>query len=123
MYKLQLTPEIQSRFPEYKALILYATNLTNQPSDDTTIQLLRLTEQAVRQEFGDNKPTSHPHIAAWRETYQKFGAKPSKYPCSVEALLSRVLKDQALPAINRITDIYNKITIFFCFPFYKEAKL
>lgn len=116
MFELRLDSQVKEKFPEYTGLIIYATGLTNGPSDLPTVQLLRETAAAKRTEFGENKPTSHPHIAAWREVYQKFGVKPSKYPCSVEALLSRVLKGQELPSINLVADLYNVISLKYVLP-------
>jgi DNA/RNA-binding domain of Phe-tRNA-synthetase-like protein len=92
-------------------LLLYAYGLNNSPGDDWSSGLLRAAETDARAAFGDAKPATHPHIAAWRETFSRFGAKPSKYPCSVEALLGRVLKGQDLPAINRVVDLYNAVSI------------
>jgi DNA/RNA-binding domain of Phe-tRNA-synthetase-like protein len=39
------------------------------------------------------------------------GAKPSKYPSSVEALAARVLRGEALPRVNRLVDIYNAVSV------------
>jgi DNA/RNA-binding domain of Phe-tRNA-synthetase-like protein len=116
MFELRLDSQVQAKFPGYTGLILYAAGLTNGPSDPATVRLLRETEAAKRAEFGENKPTAHPHIAAWREAYQQFGVKPSKYPCSVEALLSRVLKGQELPSINLVADLYNVISLKYVLP-------
>ena len=109
--RLQVDPRIVEAFPEYSVLILYAYGLDNGSSDEWSTGLLRAAEADARAAFGDAKPASHPHIAAWRETFSRFGAKPSKYPCSVEALLGRVLKGQELPAINRVVDLYNAVSI------------
>ena len=110
-YRLRVDPRIFETFPEYRVLLLYAHGLTNAPSDDWSNGLLRTAEADARAAFGDAKPSTHPHISGWRETFSRFGAKPSKYPCSVEALLGRVLKGQDLPAINRVVDLYNAISI------------
>jgi len=53
----------------------------------------------------------HPHIASWRSAYQSFGAKPKKYPSSVEALLTRACKKEPLPSINPIVNLYNAISL------------
>lgn len=110
-YKLKLDPRIVEAFPSYRAMIIYAQNLNNGDSDERSIELLRVAEQTQRQTFGEEKPVTHPHIAAWREAYKNFGVKPSKYLCSIEALLSRTLKGQDLPTINRIVDSYNAISV------------
>ena len=48
-------------------------------------------------------------MAAWRLAYQAFGAKPKRTRPSVEALLRRVAT--GLPRIDRLTDIYNAISV------------
>ena len=45
-----------------------------------------------------------PHLAAWRAAFSAFGAKPSRYPSSAEALAARVLRGDALPRVNRLVD-------------------
>ena len=111
MPRLRLDPAVAERFPGYSALIIYAYDLTNGPSDDGSIAALRSAEQHARNAFGGEKPSGHPHIAAWRQAYAAFGAKPSRFPCSVEALLDRALKGRDLPAINRIVDRYNAVSL------------
>ena len=110
-YRLEVDPSVIARFPDYSVMIIYATNLQNGPSDDASLALLREAEQNQRKAFGETKPATHPHIAAWRGVYAGMGVKPSKYLCSVEALLSRTLKGQDLPAINRLVDVYNAVSI------------
>ena len=110
-YTLRVDSRVFETFPDYRGLIIYAYGLDNAPSDDWSTGLLRAAEADARTTFGDAKPATHAHIAAWRETFSRFGAKPSKYPSSAEALLGRVLKGQELPAINRIVDLYNAVSI------------
>jgi len=115
-FRLKLDPKIIEKFPNYTALIIYARNLNNTASEEASTEILRAAERQQREAFGEEKPVSHPHIAAWREAYKEFGLKPSKYPCSVEALLSRTLKGQDLPTINKIVDLYNAVSIKYVLP-------
>ncbi len=115
-YRLKIDPQIIAKFPDYTALIVYARDLQNEASDATSTGALQAAEAKQRAAFGDNKPTSHPHILAWREAYKNFGLKPSKYPCSVEALLSRTLKGQDLPLINKVVDLYNAVSVSYVLP-------
>jgi DNA/RNA-binding domain of Phe-tRNA-synthetase-like protein len=110
-FRLMVDPEVERRFPTYSVLVVYAYGLANGPSDDASIADLRDAEEAARAAFGEQKASTHPHIAAWRQAFGAFGSKPSKYLCSAEALLSRVLKGQELPAINRIVDHYNAVSV------------
>ena len=110
-YHLKADPRIFEKYPHYTALIIYAYGLSNQASNEYSTKLLREAENRQRLAFGDTKAASHPHIAAWRAVYESFGAKPKKFLCSVEALLTRTLKGNDLPAINYVVDVYNAVSI------------
>ncbi len=111
MFRIQVEPSILQRFPEYSLMVIYAKGLQNSSSQPWSTELLRQTEQAVRPLFAAQKPAEHSHIAAWRSAYGAFGLKPSKFLCSAEALLSRVVKGQDLPEINTLVDLYNAISL------------
>ncbi len=111
MYRASINSDVLQQFPEYSALLLYAENLTNGPSDDYSTALLRRVEQERRARISLEDLPQQPHIQAWREAYRRFGSNPKKFPSSLEALLKRVLKGNELPAINRVVDIYNAISL------------
>lgn len=110
-YKLKINPSTIEKYSDYAAFVIYASGLVNKPSNKFSTEILRAAEREQRKAFGTEKPSSHPHIAAWRKAYKDFGAKPTKYLCSVEALLSRTLKGNDLPNINCLVDIYNAVSI------------
>lgn len=111
MYRLRVDPRVHETFPGYAVLVMYAYGLSNRASTQESVVLLREAEALQREAFGAEKPATHPHIAAWRSAFGQFGAKPSRYLCSVEALIGRVLKGQELPAINEVVDIYNSVSV------------
>ena len=111
MHRIQIEPAVLQRFPHYRLLVIYAQGLTNSPSSDFSFGELRKAEGEARATFASQKPTDHPHIAAWREAYSAFGLKPSKFLCSAEALISRSLKGNDLPAINALVDLYNAVSV------------
>ncbi|MEN2976351.1 MULTISPECIES: B3/B4 domain-containing protein [Tistrella] len=51
------------------------------------------------------------HIAAWRDAFRGFGAKPARTPSSAEALRKRVLRDGTPPSVNPIVDLYNAVSL------------
>lgn len=106
--RLGIEPAVLERFPSYRCLVVYATGLTNAPSEPETQRLLTEAFEGLGAAADD--PKSDPHIAAWRQTYSAFGAKPSRYPSSVEALISRA-RGAGPPAINALVDVYNAISI------------
>lgn len=86
-YPLAIDAPIFEQFPDYQALILYAEEAKNFPSPQERIALLRSAEQECRNMLTLETLAHHPPIAAWRDASRRFGAKPKKYPCSLEALL------------------------------------
>ena len=103
-------PAVHARHPDYVALVLVASGLVNGPSDDGSDAQLASAEAHLRAS-GLDKATDHPHIAAWRAAFSAFGAKPSRYPSSAEALITRVLKGRELPRVNVLVDLYNAVSV------------
>jgi DNA/RNA-binding domain of Phe-tRNA-synthetase-like protein len=109
-FAVQVDPAIHARHPDYVGVVLIASGLVNVPSDDASdVQLAAAAEHLCAS--GLQKATDHPHIGAWREAFSAFGAKPSRYPSSAEALIGRVLKGQALPRVNALVDLYNSVSV------------
>ncbi len=114
--RLVVSDEVRRRFPSYRAIVVDAFGVSNGPSDAGSLALLRDTEARARQRLGGQPPSALPQIAAWRATMAAFGCKPSRYPCSAEALLKRVARGDELPAINRLVDLYNAISVAYALP-------
>jgi len=110
-HRLQIDAEVARRFPGYAALVIYAFDVSNGPSDEMSVGQLRAAEEIQRRALEGRKASDHPHMAAWREAFRAFGLKPSRYPNSAEALLARVLRGEPLPAINRLVDLYNAVSV------------
>lgn len=110
-YELKIDPQVVARYAGYTALIIYADSLSNGPSDTFSTQLLRDAERQRRALIRPETLAMHPHIEAWRQAYKSFGAKPKKFHCSLEALLTRTLKGHDLPPINCLVDMYNAISL------------
>ncbi|GMA15336.1 hypothetical protein E5F05_00800 (plasmid) [Deinococcus metallilatus] len=113
---LQISPAVAERFPTYHGLVLFASGLKNGPSDKRSQTLLREAEEHARRMFVATPPAEHPHLAAWREAFRAFGVKPQRMMNSAEALITRVIKGGELPAINRLTDAYNAVSVRFVVP-------
>ena len=110
MRRLRIDPTVAGRFPKYTAAVVYATGLGNGESDADSAGWLRDAEAFVRASVAD-PASAHPHLAAWRTVFSAFGSKPSKFLCSAEALVRRVLKGEEIPPINRVVDAYNAVSL------------
>jgi DNA/RNA-binding domain of Phe-tRNA-synthetase-like protein len=114
MYRLKIDPEVISKFPDYGCAAAFATGLVNCASADSSRDLAnRLGEvcEGIRERFESVRPESEPHIAAWRNAYRSFGAKPKKHHCSVEALIGRILESGGLRDNGLIVNAYNLISL------------
>jgi DNA/RNA-binding domain of Phe-tRNA-synthetase-like protein len=101
--------------PDYRAVLVTADGLRGGPSDATSERILRDAEDTARELLAGQPPEQLPHQAAWREAYRAFGAKPQRTRPSVEALLRR-LDPGSLPRVDRITDVYNAVSIAHLLP-------
>ncbi|MGY1732936.1 B3/4 domain-containing protein [Geodermatophilus sp. SYSU D01045] len=101
--------------PDYRALLLTADGLQGGPGDAASERVLAAAEATARARLDGRRPEELPHPAAWREAYRAFGAKPQRTRPSVEALLRRLDPD-GLPRIDRITDVYNAVSVAHLLP-------
>jgi DNA/RNA-binding domain of Phe-tRNA-synthetase-like protein len=95
--------------PDYRAVLLAVDGLVPGLSDDASEKLLQAAEATAREALDGRAVEDLPHVAAWREAYRSFGAKPQRTRNSLEALLRRTAS--GLPRVNRLTDIYNAISV------------
>lgn len=102
-------PAVRELRPDYRALLLAVDGIEPAPSDETSEALLVRAEAAVAEVLASTPVEDVPHVAAWREAYRAFGAKPQRTRNSLEALLRRA--QDGLPRVNRLTDIYNAISV------------
>lgn len=95
--------------PDYRVVLLAADGIVPDPSGEASNALLQAAEDAAGELLRDRPVTELPHVAAWRDAYRAFGAKPQRTRNSLEALLRRAAG--GLPRVNRLTDIYNAISV------------
>jgi DNA/RNA-binding domain of Phe-tRNA-synthetase-like protein len=108
-------PAVTELRPDYRALLVTADDLQGGASDEVSERVLAAAEATARRALDGRAPEQLPHPAAWREAYRAFGAKPQRTRPSVEALLRRLDPD-GLPRIDRITDVYNAVSIAHLLP-------
>jgi DNA/RNA-binding domain of Phe-tRNA-synthetase-like protein len=100
--------------PDYRAVLLAVDGLVPGPGDDASEAVLRQAESVARRALRERPVEQLPHVAAWREAYRAFGAKPQRTRNSVEALTRRA--EGGLPRINRLTDLYNAVSVLHQLP-------
>lgn len=115
-----IDPAVHALRPDATVLVLFADGLTARPSDERSTHELAAAARAAADAGHTGDPTAHPHLAAWRDTYRAFGAKPQRTRSSVEALLRRVDPDASpsggLPVVNTVVDAYNAVSVRHALP-------
>src|SRR5512138_2641647 len=114
--KLLIIDTIFDEFPELVLGIVILHNIDNSQNSSEITEMLRQAEAALPGKFGSTPVIEHPYIAAWREAYRKFGAKPKDYPSSVENLTRRVLNGATIGHINNLVSLYNTISLRYILP-------
>lgn len=109
--ELVVEPEIFASFPGALLGVVVVRGIDNRGEDLTLSELLRAEEARVRSELAGVALAEHPRIAPWREAYRKFGVTPKRATSSIENLLRRVLKGEAVRPINRLVDLYNVVSL------------
>jgi DNA/RNA-binding domain of Phe-tRNA-synthetase-like protein len=111
-------PEVVALRPDYRALLVAVHGFVPGPSDEVSDEvsegLVEAAEASVRVALRERPVEELPHVAAWRDAYRAFGAKPQRTRNSLEALLRRA--ETGLPRVNRLTDIYNAISVLHQIP-------
>lgn len=109
-----VAPDVLALRPDYRVLLLAVDGLVPGPSDGASDLLLARAEAATRVALAVRPADQQPHVAAWREAYAGFGARPSRTRNSLEALLRRA--EGGLPRVNRLTDTYNAVSVLHQIP-------
>jgi DNA/RNA-binding domain of Phe-tRNA-synthetase-like protein len=100
-----VSPELFTRYPGYVRGVVVVTNVINLEGPiDEVARMLKQAQESLR---ARTDLDGHPNFAAWRAAYSAFGARPSKYLVSIEAMVKRVLKGGELPYINTLAALCN----------------
>ncbi|MEU4133840.1 B3/B4 domain-containing protein [Streptomyces wuyuanensis] len=108
---LTVSDEVHALVPGFTPLVVEARGLANGPSSEASSALLDDAARRLAQRLDGRAPHEDPHMAAWREAYSAFGAKPSRTRNSAEALARRALTGAGLPRINLLVDAYNALSV------------
>lgn len=110
----RVEPEVLAAHPTYRALLLVARGLVGGPSDAASEGALVEAERSVSELSRTTAVDELAQVVEWRAAYRSFGVKPRQARSSVESLLRRA--EAGLPRIDRLTDIYNAVSVLHLLP-------
>jgi DNA/RNA-binding domain of Phe-tRNA-synthetase-like protein len=107
-----IDPALFKKYPDYVRGVIVAKRIVNIESPiDEVARMLKSAQKAIRDRSDLEQVAAQPNIAAWREAYRAFGAKPSEYPSSIEAMIKRVRRGDELPYINTLAAFCNSTSL------------
>ena len=107
--QIGVEPAVFDLRPDYTVVLVAAAGLPGGDSDEESVALIREAEAAASARLAGGPPEDRPIVAIWRDAYRSFGAKPQRTRNSLESLLRRL--PDGLPRINRLTDLYNAVSV------------
>ena len=107
----RIEPEIFALYPGYSWGKVFCWDIDNTRSTVAADRQLRQAEAATRTDPELVEVAGHPRIAAWRDAFSAFGARPSKFQSSIEALVRRARRGDELPAVNLVVGLYNAASL------------
>lgn len=114
--KFTVKEEIFDIFPDLKIGLVLGRGLHIGKRPEEADPLIKENVGKLLKKVGDKKLTDFKNIAAWRETYRKFGVNPRKYKPTAEAFLKRILKGSPFPNINSAVDAYLAVELLYMLP-------
>lgn len=114
--KFKVNSKIFEDFDNPVIGVILAQDIDNKSNNPEIQKMLRTEEANLRKKLEGVEISQHPNVAPWRETYRRFGSKPSEYRCSAEALSRIVFRGMELKKISPLVDLYNLISIKYFLP-------
>lgn len=116
MTQFVIAQDLIEKFPDMRIGVVTVAGMHNGEANDEVEALKQDVAATFRKEMTSETLAKHPYILAWRETYRRFGVKPSDHRPTAEALLRRIVKGEAIPRISTAVDLYLAIETEFYLP-------
>ncbi len=113
----RIEPALFEKYSGYVRGVVVARRIINIESPiDEVARTLKGAQKTIRERTDLDPVSAQPNIAAWREAYRAFGAKPAEFPSSIEAMLKRVRRGDELPYINTLAAMCNSVSLRYLTP-------
>jgi tyrosyl-tRNA synthetase (EC 6.1.1.1) len=109
--KFSIEKRIFQTAPNLCVGVVVAKGIDNTHGNSTLADNLQAAVSEAKCKFGTQSAKEIPELLIYRDTLEKLSINPNKYPCSIEALLNRVVKDKGVSSISAVVDLLNTISI------------
>ena len=114
--KFFVSDDVFEKLPEVCFALIAAKGIDNKNINDDIRSILDNQISKTHEYFKDKNIKEYNNIACYREAFQILNINPNKFMCSIEALVSRVVKKNSLPSINSIVDLVNITSLKYTLP-------
>lgn len=114
--KFIVEPRVFEVLPELCIGVVSVSGVDNRRAYPAVEALLDEAVALAESRFAGKKVKEEPEILPYRESFRQLGINPNKYPCSVEALFTRIAKGKGMPRINPLVDLNNAVSLRYTLP-------
>ncbi len=109
--KFVIDQDVFQSIPDLCVGVVIAKGVDNHKDCPDIAELLDAAMLMAQQKYAGKKVKEDGDIIPYREAFRACGINPNKYPCSIEALFSRIAKGSNVPHINALVDLNNAISL------------
>lgn len=95
---------------------VYVTGINNKSENSDINHLLESEISCTCEKLSGVSAKEIKSLEEYREAFRNFGINPSKYPCSIEAIIGRIIKKGEFPVLSPIVNLCNYISLKYCVP-------
>ena len=114
--KFRIEDKVFEAVPEFCVAVVTAAGLDNKIIDRDIVALMESSCQETHEHLKGTEVREHKNIAIWRESFEKLGMNPNRFPSSIEALAKRIAKKPELPVINNVVNLVNAMAVRYLVP-------
>lgn len=96
--------------------VVYATGLNNEKEIPEINALLESEIRRVKETLTNDDVSNEPGLGLYRSAMKELGINPSKYPCSIDAIIKRIIKTGEFVSISPVVNLGNYISLKYRIP-------
>lgn len=114
----EVSKDIFDKLPDAVFGVVAVTGIDNSKGVPAIKKMLEDNAEECHRYFEDagTKAKEDPCVVPYREAFRALGINPSRYSCSIEALMDRIAKGKGMPSINPAVDLGNAISLKYRLP-------
>ena len=102
--------------PDMVVGVVVAQGVDNTKAVPEVSAMLAQSVEAAEARFSGREVKKAEEIVPYREAFRALGINPNRFPCSAEALFSRIGKGKGMPSINPLVDLNNAVSLKYVIP-------